>query len=106
MPAVEKSGIGDVEVAHEFAEVAERGLHQKMEMVVHENIGVEFYGIDVQGLEEDAEKRFPVFFTLKDVFSFISPARYVVHRARILDTQWPGHSSFYNKSSVVSTIKI
>jgi hypothetical protein len=28
-------------VTHEFAEVAERGLHQEVVMIVHENIGVE-----------------------------------------------------------------
>jgi hypothetical protein len=39
--AVKVTGVGDIEVTHEFAEVAERGLHQEVEMIVHENIGVE-----------------------------------------------------------------
>jgi len=49
---VEVTGVGNIEVTHEFAEVAERSLHQKVEMVVHEDIGMQFDGIYVQGLEE------------------------------------------------------
>lgn len=40
MAAVKGAGVGDIEVAHKFAQVAERGFHQEMEMVAHKNIDV------------------------------------------------------------------
>jgi len=50
--AIKVTGVGDIEVAHKFAEVAERGLHKNVKMIVHENIGVELDGIDVKGQGE------------------------------------------------------
>ena len=72
--AVEGAGIGDIEMTHEFAQVALRGFHQEMEMIVHKNKGVKFDGIDRKGPGKDAGKRCPVLIAPEDVPSFVSTA--------------------------------
>lgn len=106
MPAVEVTGVGDVEVTHEFAEVAERSFRQKMEVVVHEDISMQFDAIDVQGLKEDAKEGPAVVVILKNVSPFVSAAGNVVYRSRILYSQRSGHGFFYGKKRYLSTIKI
>jgi len=93
-------------MTHEFAKVSERGLHQEMEVVVHEDIGVELDGIDVQGQGDHVKEFFSILIIHKNVSPLISPARYVIYRARKLDSQWSGHGFFYCNSLALSTIKI
>jgi len=85
VPTVEESGVGDVEMAHELAKIAERSFNQKVEVIVHEDIGMKFDGVDIEGLGKYAEKGLPVFIVKEDFSAFIPPARDVIHRARILD---------------------
>jgi hypothetical protein len=82
--AVEESGVGYVEVAHEFAKITEWSFHQKVKVVVHENIGVEFDGIDIQRPGQETEKGSPVFIVTEDVPAFVSTAGDMVHRSGIL----------------------
>jgi len=77
--AVEGVGVGDIEVSHEFAEVAKRGFHQKMEMIAHDDIGIKLDGIDIERRGENAKKFYPIPIILEDVLPFIFPARYVIN---------------------------
>lgn len=104
--AVEVASVSDIKMAHEFAEVAERCLHQQVEMIVHENICVEFDAIDVQGLEEDAKELCSVLIIQEDVSTFVPSAGYVIDRSGILDTQWSGHDLLYDKFFFLSIMKI
>jgi hypothetical protein len=85
VPAIEITGVSYVEVAHEFGKIGQLSFHQQMEMVGHEDIGVEFNRIDMQRLGEEAMECFPVFIVSENVPSFISSASYMIHRTRILN---------------------
>jgi hypothetical protein len=106
VPAVEVPGVTDIEMAHEFGKIPQWRFHQQMEMVVHEDIGVEYDRVDVQGLGENTQKCFAVVIIPEDVSSLISAARDMVHSAWILDAQLSGHIFFYRELLVLSTIKI
>lgn len=75
-------------------------------LVVYKDIGMEFNGMDVQGLGKEPKEVIAVIIIPEDVSSFVPAASYVIHRARILDTQRPGHGSCFSKISILSTIKI
>jgi len=45
---IKEAGIGDIEVTHEFGEIAKRSFHQQMEMVRHQDIGMELDRVDVE----------------------------------------------------------
>ena len=50
MPPVVISNIGNIEVAHEFWKIAEWGFYEQMKMVGHQDIAMQFDGVDVHGL--------------------------------------------------------
>lgn len=105
--AVEVAGVGDVEVAHEFAQVAERGFNQKMEMVGHQDEAVKPDGIDFHGLRKGIEKILPVCVIFEDFFPFIPTAGDVIECAGVLYAEWAGHCMLYNMAGpILSTLKI
>jgi hypothetical protein len=83
--AVKIAGIGDAEVPHEFGQVSERRFHQEMEMIVHENIGVELDRVDVQGFGENPQKCLPVVIFLEDVPPLVTSTGYMVNSPGILN---------------------
>jgi hypothetical protein len=91
VPPVIVAGIGDVEVTHEFAEVALGCLYEQMEVVVHENIAVKFDAIYGERLQKYLEKAFPVVVVSEDFAPFIATACNVIHRAVILNPQGSCH---------------
>jgi hypothetical protein len=53
---VEVSGIGNVEVAHEFLEVSHRGFQEEMKVIVHQDEGDEVYAIDINEAVQEIKK--------------------------------------------------
>jgi len=96
VPAIEGTGVGDVEMAHEFAEVAEWCLYQEMKVIAHQDVSMELDGIDVNGLGNEAQENPPVLIVFKDIPPLVATAGYVVNGAGILDAQWSSHTHFYN----------
>ncbi len=93
--------IGDVEFAHEFGKVAEWRFDQKMEMVVHEDVAVKFHRINIVGLDENLEKPLAVCVVSEDGLPFVSAARDVVDRVRILDTEGPSHERLISRNGAI-----
>ncbi len=89
---IEVSRITDVETAHEFTEVSKGSFKQKMKMVVHQDIAVEFYGIDVHGLDEFLKKGFSIDVVPKDGFLFIATAGDVIYGIEILHPKRSCHN--------------
>ncbi len=98
VPPVEVAGVGDVEFAHEFGKVAERRFYQKVEMVVHKDEAVKLYRINIEGLSENQEKPPAICVVSEDGLPFVSAARDVVDRIRILDTEGPGMHDLYHET--------
>ncbi len=44
VPPVEVSDIGNIEVAHEFGKISQWRFDQQMEVIVHQDVAVEFDG--------------------------------------------------------------
>ena len=93
--------IGYVEFAHEFGKVAEWRFDQKMEMVAHEDVAVKFYRINIVGLDENLEKPLAICVVSEDGLPFVSAARDVVDRVRILDTEGPGHEQLISRKGAM-----
>ena len=73
---IEKSGIRDIEVAHEFGKIAEGGFHEQMEMVRHQDIGMEFDRIDFQRMVEKPQKRPAIIIAPENLPSLIPEAHH------------------------------
>ena len=84
MPPVEVTGIGNVEVAHEFTEIPQGGLQKKVEVVVHKNVAKELDAVDVQRLDKDLQEAFSVGIVSEDVFPLVPSAGNVIYGTRIL----------------------
>lgn len=95
MAAVEISDIGDVEVAHEFGQVPERGLDQQVKMVGHQDVAVELDRIDVDGLIEKLQKAAAIRVIPKNILFFVAAAGDVVNSVRVLDAKRSGHAEEY-----------
>jgi len=54
-------------------------------MIIHEDIGEELDGIDIERQGEKAEKLCPILIVPEDVSPFVSAARYVIHGPGVLD---------------------
>ncbi len=72
--AIKEGCVGDIEVAHKFAEVADGSFHKQVKVVGHEDIAVELYCVDVERLTEYLEKSLSVGILPEDVILFISTA--------------------------------
>jgi hypothetical protein len=83
--AVKITSVGYIEMAHEFAQITERSFHQKMEMIVHQDVGIELDGIDSERQGQKAEKLCSVLIVPEDALPFVAAARYVIHGAWVLD---------------------
>jgi len=93
---VKVASIGDIEVAHKFPEVANRGLKKKVEMVVHKYIATKPDGINLDRLLKYLKHPPSVGIILKDILSFVATARHVINCAGILDAERPGHEFLYH----------
>ena len=103
---VEITRVGYIEMAHEFAQIAERSFHQKMVMIVHQDIGKELDGIDSERQGQKAEELCPVLIVPEDALPFVAAARYVIHGSWVLDAYWSCHGFLYVKNWRLSTMKI
>jgi hypothetical protein len=106
VPPVVVASIADVEMAHELAQVAQRGFQEKMKVVGHEHIAVELDGVYMEGLAEDLKETPTIGVVLVDVFLLIPPAGDVVEGARILDAERPAHVRSYQEQRHLSTMEI
>ncbi len=100
------TGVGDVEVPHELAQIAQAGFKQEVEMVCHENVAIQFDAVDVQGLGEDLEKLLPVSVIAEDFSFFITPASDVIDGAGILDPKRSRHARLSHERAGLSISKI
>lgn len=93
MSSVEVTRIGYVEMPHEFSEVSERCLYQKMKMVAHEDVTVKPDVIDLNGLAQNFQECLPVFIISEYLSSFIASASYMVYCAGVLYPQRSSHDN-------------
>jgi hypothetical protein len=107
MAMIEVSRIADIKVTHEFAKVSQGSLHQKMEMIGHENIAVEFYRIDIQRMGQFLKELSSVTIVPKYCLLFIAPAGHMIHGIRILHPKRSRHTKPYSSFlALLSTMKI
>jgi hypothetical protein len=96
MAMIEVSRIADIKVTHEFPKVRQGSLHQKMEMIGHENIAVEFYRIDIQRMGQFLKEFYSVAIVSKYCLLFIAPAGHMVQGIRILHPKRSRHTTPYS----------
>ena len=53
MATIIMRGVGDIEVAHEFAEIAQRGLGQDVPMIIHQHKTVQADAIGIYRMREN-----------------------------------------------------
>ena len=78
-------------MAHEFAKVAQRGLNQEMEVILHQYKTVEDDAVGGDRLRENLQKCNPVDIILTDGLSLVTTVRNMIKSTWILNTQWSGH---------------
>jgi hypothetical protein len=107
MPMIEVSRVANIKVTHEFAKVPQGSLHQKMEMIAHQNIAVEFYSIDIQRMGQFLKKLSPVAIVPKYCLLFVAPAGHMVHGIWILHPKRSRHTKPYSSFlPILSIMKI
>jgi len=72
-----------------------------MEMVGHQNVAVEFDGIDVDGLIEKLQEAAAIRVIAIDVFLFIAAAGNVINGVGVLDAKGSGHEQKYGISTYI-----
>ena len=85
--------IANVEMPHEFLQIAPRGLHQQLEMIFHKNIGQNFNLVGLLGFFQKTEEGRTVAIPRKDSLPAISPTGNVVTGILILNSQRSCHGS-------------
>ncbi len=90
--AIVVSNVDNIEVPHEFRKVAERGFHQEVEVVRHEDVAMQFDGVDIEGLVQHEKEAASICVIPKDVFLFIAAARDVVNSIGILYAEGARHA--------------
>ncbi len=87
-------------MSHEFSKIPHRSLNKQMKMIFHENIAVEFYLINMKRCGKQAKELLLVFFGSEYLFALVPPARDMVCRAGILNSQRSCHKPILYKRSV------
>jgi len=95
------ASVGDIEVTHEFGEVAQGCFHQEMEVVGHEDITVELNGINSEGMGEVFEKPPSVEIVSKNSLLFVPPAGDVIHGTGILNAKGPRHKDLIEQERLL-----
>jgi len=93
MTAVIINCIGGVKALHEALKICFRGHKKKVEMIIHQDITVNLYVVKLGIAGKNLQKSNSVLVVAEDVFSFISPAGYMIPGTRIFYTKWPNHIS-------------
>jgi hypothetical protein len=107
IPPIEIRGIRNVEVPHEFLQVAQGGFDEEMKVVLHEDISQDLDLVNLLRLLQDRKERRPVPVAGKNPLPGIPPAGQMIIRIFKLDPQRPRHNSFfYLESILLSRIKI
>ena len=60
-----------------------------MKVIVHKDITLEFYSVNIKRLDKELEKLSSICVILEDVLSFVAAAGDVVDSVGILDSEWP-----------------
>jgi hypothetical protein len=81
------AGIGNIEFAHEFGKVGKGCFYQKMKVIVHKDITIEFYSVNIERLDEKLEELPPVCIVLEDILPFVSATGDVVDSIWVLDSK-------------------
>ena len=89
---IEIGSVGNVEMAHEFAEISKRSFHQQMEMIGHHDIAMQDYVIGLNGFCQDLQKLIAVVIVLKNSLPLIAAIGDMIHCTGILDSKRARHS--------------
>jgi hypothetical protein len=81
------AGIGNIEFAHELGKVGKGCFNKKMEVIVHKDITMEFYSVNIKGLYKELEELLSICIVLKDVLPLVSATGDVVDSIWILDSE-------------------
>ena len=79
--------IGNIEFAHEFRKVGKGCFNKKMKVIIHKDITMEFYSVNIKRLNKVLEELPPICIVLEDVLPFIATAGDVVDGIWILDSE-------------------
>jgi len=93
MTAVIINCIGGVKALHEALEICFRGHKNKVKMIIHQDITVNLYVVKLGIAGKNLQKSNSVPVVAEDVFSFISPAGYMIPGTRKFYAKWPNHMS-------------
>jgi hypothetical protein len=105
--AVEVGRVGYIEMPHEFREICFGGLNDQVEMVGHEDVGVQPDLINFQGSLEFLQKCSTVGIVAEDFSSFIATAGNVVKGVWVVNPKRSCHApSDITRGSPKSNIKI
>ena len=72
--------------------------YKQVEVVVHQNVAMEFDGVDVDRLIEQLQKSVPVSVIPEEILLFIASARDVVKGVWVLYAKRPCHAGDYDMS--------
>jgi hypothetical protein len=97
--SVVKTGVRDIEVAHEFRQVGKGRLNEQVKVIAHKHIAVKFDGVDVEGLIQLQEEAIPISIVTEDFPLVIATARYMIYGVVILNTKWPGQVKEHGMSA-------
>lgn len=81
------AGIGNIEFAHELGKVGKGRFNKKMEVIVHKNITMEFYCVNIKRLDKELEELPAICIVLEDVLPLVAAAGDVVDSIWILDSE-------------------
>ena len=81
------AGIGNIEFAHELGKIGKGCFNKKMEVIVHKDITIEFYSINVKGLYKELQELPPICIVLEDDLPLVSATGDVVDSVGIFDSE-------------------
>ena len=90
MGAIEVGGVGDIEAAHEFLKIAQRGLDQEVEVIGHQDISQNLHLVDLGGPGQELQEGSPVGVWEIDLLASIASAGDMVVGVFVLNAEGMG----------------
>ena len=92
VPFIIITRVGDIKWSHKVRQIAQGGFNQKMKMVAHEDISMQFHVVNLEVLDKGQKESSPISVVSENVLSFVPTAGDMINSIGILDSEWPGHS--------------
>jgi hypothetical protein len=99
VPMIQAQSIAAEKPAHARHQIGVRSFDHEVKVIGHQAIRVNLKPRLVAGFGQSLEKILPIDIARKDALTTITTAHYMINRASILNSDFPGHAAFFKNAA-------